>query len=85
MSHLYYWMKVSFAVLVTGLANGWTSPYLAQLTAPDTTLPLKLTDSEASWVASFLNLGRFAGAILGAVSQGYNFCSSKQVNLLQWI
>ncbi|KAK0081353.1 hypothetical protein PV325_012350 [Microctonus aethiopoides] len=58
------------AVLTAGLSNGWTSPYLAQLTSPYTNTPLKLTDEEASWVASLLPLGRFGGAICGAISQG---------------
>lgn len=61
---------VSLAAIVSGLATGWASPYLAQLTAAEIGAPLKLTDAEASWVASFLSLGRLVGALLGAVCQG---------------
>lgn len=49
--------------------GGWTSPYLAQLTADDSPLPLNL--DEASWVASLLNLGRLVGAIPGTISVHY--------------
>ena len=58
------------AALITGLANGWTSPYLAQLTTVNITLPLHLTEAEASWVASTLSFGRFVGVILGSIAQG---------------
>ncbi|XP_057324052.1 facilitated trehalose transporter Tret1-like [Microplitis mediator] len=63
-------ITISIAVLTAGLSNGWTSPSLAQLTSPDVKTSLKLSDSEASWVASLLNLGRFGGSIVGAISQG---------------
>nr|XP_033186596.1 facilitated trehalose transporter Tret1-like [Bombus vancouverensis nearcticus] len=62
---------LSLAVIGSGLANGWASPYLAQLTSTEANTPLKLTDTEASWVASLLNLGRLAGALLSALCQEY--------------
>lgn len=49
-----------------GLMIGWTSPYVAQLTAEDS--PLPITVDEASWVASLFNLGRFFGAFFGSVA-----------------
>ena len=52
-----------------GIMSGWSSPYLARLTAPGS--PIPLTSEEASWVASLLNLGRFLGAICGAISVNY--------------
>ena len=61
-----------------GISSGWSSPYLAKLTAANSPLPLTL--EEASWVASLLNLGRFAGAFLGAVS--VNYLGSKCTMLL---
>lgn len=61
---------VSLEAIVSGLATGWASPYLAQLTSAETDTPLKLTYTEASWVASFLNLGRLFGALFGALCQG---------------
>ncbi|KAG7209761.1 hypothetical protein KM043_011385 [Ampulex compressa] len=60
---------LSLAVIVSGLANGWASPYLAQLTSTEADMPLRLTSTEASWVASLLNLGRLIGALLGALCQ----------------
>ncbi|KAG7209762.1 hypothetical protein KM043_011385 [Ampulex compressa] len=62
---------LSLAVIVSGLANGWASPYLAQLTSTEADMPLRLTSTEASWVASLLNLGRLIGALLGALCQEY--------------
>lgn len=53
---------------------GWASPYLAQLIADDS--PLPLTTDEASWVASLLNLGRFLGAIAGGV--GVEFIGTRR-------
>lgn len=64
---------VSLIVLNSGLVNGWSSPYLAQLTSMDSKSSLKLSDFEASWVASLLNLGRLIGAFTGAFMQG-DFC-----------
>ncbi|XP_012538187.1 facilitated trehalose transporter Tret1 [Monomorium pharaonis] len=62
---------ISLETIVSGLANGWASPYLAQLTSAEADVPLKLTDIEASWVASLLSLGRVIGALLGAFCQEY--------------
>jgi hypothetical protein len=67
-----YFRIVSLEAVVSGLATGWASPYLAQLTSAETAIPLKLTDVEVSWVASFLSLGRLIGALLGAFCQGKN-------------
>ncbi|XP_018403629.1 PREDICTED: facilitated trehalose transporter Tret1-like [Cyphomyrmex costatus] len=62
---------MTLVTIVTGLANGWASPYLAQLTSAEADIPLKLTDIEASWVASLLSLGRVIGAFIGAFFQEY--------------
>lgn len=62
--------KVSLAVLTSGLSSGWTSPYLAKFTSPNMNTSINLSETEASWVASLLNLGRFGGSIVGATSQG---------------
>ncbi|XP_017884524.1 facilitated trehalose transporter Tret1-like [Ceratina calcarata] len=71
---------LSLVVIGSGLANGWASPYLAQLTSTEANMPLRLTDAEASWVASLLNLGRLVGALLSAVCQ--EFMGRKMVLLL---
>ncbi|XP_025993915.1 facilitated trehalose transporter Tret1 [Solenopsis invicta] len=62
---------ITLATIVSGLSNGWASPYLAQLTSAEADVSLKLTDVEASWVASLLSLGRVIGALLGAFFQEY--------------
>lgn len=46
----------------TGIMSGWTSPNMARLTSENSTIPLTL--SQASWVASCLNLGRFVSVVL---------------------
>ncbi|XP_032674674.1 facilitated trehalose transporter Tret1-like isoform X1 [Odontomachus brunneus] len=71
---------IGLEAIVSGLATGWASPYLAQLTSAEMDMPLRLTDTEASWVASFLNIGRLIGALLGAFCQ--EFVGRKRVLLL---
>ncbi|XP_014476289.1 PREDICTED: facilitated trehalose transporter Tret1-like [Dinoponera quadriceps] len=73
-------LTIGLEAIVSGLATGWASPYLAQLTSAEVDIPLRLTDTEASWVASFLNLGRLIGALLGAFCQ--EFVGRKRVLLL---
>ena len=46
--------------------SGWTSPTLARLTSADSEIPLN--PEQASWVASLVNMGRFFGAIIGAIT-----------------
>lgn len=54
-----------------GFANGWASPYLAQLTLNDNVNGIKkIGNIETSWIASLLNIGRIFGAILGALILG---------------
>lgn len=69
---------VMIIMIEIGIMSGWSSPYLAQLTRPDSPLPLTL--DQASWVASLLNLGRFIGAIAGALF--VNYLGSKRTLLL---
>lgn len=57
---------VGLLSLGVGLISGWTSPYIAKLTSPDS--PILVSDSEASWIVALLSLGRILGAILGAIS-----------------
>ncbi|XP_018365009.1 PREDICTED: facilitated trehalose transporter Tret1-like [Trachymyrmex cornetzi] len=56
-------LTVTLLTINIGLANGWTSPYLAQLT--DENALFRVTDEEASWIASLLPLGRLLGAVFG--------------------
>lgn len=55
--------------LVNGLAGGWTSPFLAKLTSPDS--ELLLTAEEASWIASLIPVGRIFGAVFGSLNVYY--------------
>ncbi|XP_063972010.1 facilitated trehalose transporter Tret1-2 homolog isoform X2 [Diachasmimorpha longicaudata] len=50
---------------VVGLERGWTSPALAILLSSSSPMPTSETDG--SWIASLLNIGRGAGAIIGAI------------------
>ncbi|KYN02230.1 Facilitated trehalose transporter Tret1 [Cyphomyrmex costatus] len=56
-------VSVTLLTINIGLANGWTSPYLAQLT--DENALFHVTDEEGSWIASLLPLGRLLGAVIG--------------------
>ncbi|XP_046415307.1 facilitated trehalose transporter Tret1-like [Neodiprion fabricii] len=56
-------------LFISGLMIGWTSPYIAKLTTPNSTL--HITKTEASWVASLMNFGRLTGAVPGAASVYY--------------
>ena len=58
----YLCFLVLMVMLQTGILVGWTSPNIPRLTGENSTIPITL--NEASWVASCLNLGRFAGAFL---------------------
>lgn len=62
-------IAVTILAVSLGLVAGWTSPYLAKFTNNDT--KIHITDSEASWVASFLPMGRLLGAICGSLTTEY--------------
>ncbi|XP_012531349.1 facilitated trehalose transporter Tret1 [Monomorium pharaonis] len=81
---LQLWPQWFASVIVTllsisiGLAIGWTSPYLAQLTGEDP--PFRVTYEEGSWIASLLPLGRLLGAVIGSLL--LEFIGSKMSVLL---
>ncbi|XP_012276393.1 facilitated trehalose transporter Tret1 [Orussus abietinus] len=62
-------VEVCLLSIVIGLCGGWTSPYLAKLTSENSTN--RITESEASWVASYINIGRTLGAVMGGISTEY--------------
>lgn len=62
-------IAVTILAVSLGLVAGWTSPYLAKLTNKET--KIHITDTEASWVASFLPMGRLLGAICGSLTTEY--------------
>lgn len=64
-----YWAVVTLLAISIGLAIGWTSPYLAQLTGEDP--PFRITQEEGSWIASLLPLGRLLGAVIGSLIVEY--------------
>lgn len=45
--------------MVAGAALGWTSPVLAELEAPNATLPV--TKEQGSWIGSLIAVGSFIG------------------------
>ncbi|KAK0182433.1 hypothetical protein PV327_000575 [Microctonus hyperodae] len=58
-------IEVFIMGLTVGVVCSWASPYLAKLSRPDS--PLPITDDEAAWFASLINISRPLGAILGAI------------------
>ncbi|KAL2740951.1 facilitated trehalose transporter Tret1-like [Vespula squamosa] len=62
-------IAVTILAVSLGLVAGWTSPYLAKFTYKEG--DIYITDYEASWVASFLPMGRIFGAICGSLSVEY--------------
>ncbi|XP_015127532.1 facilitated trehalose transporter Tret1-like [Diachasma alloeum] len=62
------WLAAStihLLAILDGLVCGWVSPYLAKLTAG--TESLKITNDEASWIASLSRVSQLLGSILAAV------------------
>lgn len=57
-----------------GISSGWSSPYITKLESPNS--PIPITANQASWIASLMNLGRFAGSIFGAVSTHHFGCKT---------
>ncbi|XP_023314199.1 facilitated trehalose transporter Tret1-like [Trichogramma pretiosum] len=60
---------VNLLLIHIGVMGAWTSPTLAKLAESDS--PIKLSVEQASWVASFLNLTRCFGGIIGPVCVNY--------------
>lgn len=62
-------IAVALIAMSIGLMIGWTSPYLARLTAEDA--EPRITDDEASWVVSLFPFGRLFGATAGSIIMEY--------------
>ncbi|XP_014616899.1 PREDICTED: facilitated trehalose transporter Tret1-like [Polistes canadensis] len=62
-------IAVTILAMSLGLVAGWTSPYLAKFTRKESSI--SITETEASWVASLLPLGRLLGAICGSLAAEY--------------
>ncbi|KAI4492990.1 hypothetical protein M0802_009760 [Mischocyttarus mexicanus] len=62
-------VTVTILAMSLGLVAGWTSPYLAKFTSKESSI--SITESEASWVASSLPLGRLLGAVCGSLAAEY--------------
>ncbi|XP_058789529.1 facilitated trehalose transporter Tret1-like [Phymastichus coffea] len=72
---------VMVLIIQTGIMGGWTSPNMARLTSENSTIPITL--SEASWVASCLNLGRFVSVVLVPIF--IELAGSKKTILLSFL
>lgn len=70
--------SVTLLLLQMGMMVAWSSPYIAQLTSPESQIPI--TMDMASWVVSLINLGRPIGAVSGAVT--VNYLGSKRTILI---
>ena len=64
-----FFESVALLGFTLGLCNGWTSPFIPKLTSADSELPI--TEAEASWIASLLQLGRVCGAVIGSIETTY--------------
>ncbi|KAL7307953.1 hypothetical protein TKK_0000045 [Trichogramma kaykai] len=63
-------VTLSLIMFLVGLANGWSSPYLAKLSLQESTDGIaKLTSEQLTWLASLMNIARIFGACAGAVAQ----------------
>ncbi|KAK2577293.1 hypothetical protein KPH14_003427 [Odynerus spinipes] len=62
-------LSVTILAVSIGLVAGWTSPYLAKFTSEESSF--RVTESQASWVASLLPLGRLLGAVCGSLAVEY--------------
>jgi facilitated trehalose transporter len=58
-------IAVSFGSLIVGLASAYTSPAIASMNEPNSTLFIELEGEEASWIGSLMPLGALVGGILG--------------------
>ncbi|XP_046740395.1 facilitated trehalose transporter Tret1-like [Diprion similis] len=68
-------IAVMFELISCGLSVGWASPYIANFLSGDS--PFPATEDEVSWISSSFQLGRIAGAILGAI--GVQYFGSRRV------
>ncbi|XP_076163155.1 facilitated trehalose transporter Tret1-like [Ptiloglossa arizonensis] len=60
---------VGVLMIQLGLMTSWSSPYIPQLTSPESSIQITMT--EVSWVVSLLNLGRLIGALTGSLCVNY--------------
>ena len=59
-------VSVSLGSLVVGFTSAWSSPAIASLQAPASSI--SVTDAEASWIGSLMPLAALAGGLSGGVA-----------------
>ncbi|KAF7988752.1 hypothetical protein HCN44_007062 [Aphidius gifuensis] len=55
--------------IVMGMVSGWTSPSLAQLSGPDS--PIPIDPHQAQWIVSLLIIGRIIGFVITLITTQY--------------
>ena len=71
---------VTLILLQVGVLSGWASPYLSKL---KNGTEIQANESDLTWIASLLNLGRFIGSFTGSIAVSY--FGSKRTLLLTLI
>jgi facilitated trehalose transporter len=56
-------LALAIAAMIEGYSSGYTSPALASMTSPNSTIPVN--DQEASWIGSLMPLNALLGGIVG--------------------
>ncbi|XP_029039433.1 facilitated trehalose transporter Tret1-like isoform X1 [Osmia bicornis bicornis] len=59
-------ISATMSMMAVGTVYGWTTTSLSRLTSGDSSMPLKLTDDEGSWIVSLTVIGSMIGPFLGA-------------------
>ncbi|CAG7836084.1 unnamed protein product [Allacma fusca] len=58
-------VSVSLGNMIIGLISAYTSPALASMSSPNSTLHISIDGDEASWIGSLMPLGALIGGIIG--------------------
>lgn len=61
----------TLCMMASGMHYGWSSPALPKLQAPDSPIPIPITNDQGSWIASLSLLGDLVGAPLSALGADY--------------
>ncbi|XP_003700179.2 uncharacterized protein LOC100876039 [Megachile rotundata] len=62
-------IEVCLLVTQVGIIGAWSSPYISQLTSPESELPI--TATEVSLVVSLMNIGRLCGGLISSICINY--------------
>ncbi|XP_011875714.1 PREDICTED: facilitated trehalose transporter Tret1-like [Vollenhovia emeryi] len=60
---------VTLLLLLVGMIEIWSSPYIENLTSPES--PIPMTENQASWIVSLLSVGNLIGTVCGSIAVNY--------------